>query len=79
MSKMSLEERKRKKVHVTKEDLKRGFTQLGLKRGDVVGVHSSLSSFGYVESGADTVIDALLETVGEEGTCLLYTSPSPRD
>jgi len=48
-------------------------TRLGLKKGDMVGVHSSLSSFGYVEGGADTLIDALLETVGEQGSVVMST------
>ena len=47
--------------------------ELGLKKGDIVGVHSSLGSFGYVEGGADTVIDALLEVVGREGTIVMPT------
>jgi aminoglycoside 3-N-acetyltransferase len=46
---------------VTKEDIKKGLIKLGLKKGDIIGVHSSLSRFGYVIGGADTVIDALLE------------------
>lgn len=61
---------------VTKEDIKKGLRKLGLKRGDIVGVHSSLSSFGYVKGGADTVIDALLEVVGEEGTIAMPTHSS---
>lgn len=61
---------------VTKEGLKRGLRELGLKEGDIVGVHSSLSSFGYVDGGADTVIDALLEVVGEEGTIVMPTHSS---
>jgi len=44
---------------VSKEDIKAGLRKLGLKKGDIVGVHSSLSSFGYVEGGADAVIDSL--------------------
>lgn len=44
---------------------------LGLKSGDAVLVHSSLSSLGYVEGGADTVIDTLLEVLGDEGTLLM--------
>jgi aminoglycoside 3-N-acetyltransferase len=79
MSKMDLETRKREKMHVTNEDIKRGLKQLGLKRGDVVGVHSSLSSFGYVEGGADAVIDALLEAVGEEGTIVMPTYSANRE
>jgi len=58
---------------VSKEDIKKGLEKLGLKRGDIVGVHSSLRSFGYVEDGADAVIDALLEVVGEEGTVVMPT------
>jgi aminoglycoside 3-N-acetyltransferase len=44
-----------------------------LNRGDTVGVHSSLSSFGHVEGGADAVIDALIETVGEQGNIMMST------
>lgn len=68
----------KEKTHVTKEDIKRGLKRLGLKRVDVVGVHSSLSSFGYVEGGADSVIDALLETVGEEGSVVTPTYSTNR-
>ncbi|NOX44142.1 MAG: AAC(3) family N-acetyltransferase, partial [Caldiserica bacterium] len=58
---------------VTKDDIVRGLRELGLEVGAIVGVHSSLSSFGYVEGGADAVIDALLEVVGEEGTVVMPT------
>lgn len=60
-------------MQVFKEDIKAGLKVLGLRKGDCVGVHSSLSSFGVVEGGADTVIDALLETVGETGTVVMPT------
>lgn len=73
MLKMDLETRKREKPHVTKEAIKKSLCGLGLRRGDNVGVHSSLSSFGYVEGGANTIIDALLETVGAEGTIVMPT------
>jgi len=61
------------KPSVRKEDIKAGLMRLGLKKGDMVGVHSSLSSFGHVEGGADTVIEALLETVGERGSVVMST------
>ena len=64
---------KKTKPIVRKKDIKAGFMRLGLKKGDTVGVHSSLSSFGHVEGGADTVIDALLETVGELGNVVMST------
>ncbi len=59
------------KPHVSKEDIKRGLQELGLVEGDIVGVHSSLSNFGYVEGGAEAVIDALLETVSEAGSVVM--------
>ena len=68
-----------KRRPVTKDDIKRGLRQLGLKRGDVVGVHSSLSSLGYVKGGADAVVDALLETVGEQGTIVMPTYSTNRE
>ena len=70
---MDLESRKRDKVHVTKDNIIKGLTSVGLNQGNVVLVHSSLSSFGYVEGGADAVIDALLETVGPAGTVVVPT------
>jgi len=78
VTKMDLETRTRERRHVTKDDIEKGLCELGLKRGDNVGVHSSLSSLGYVEGGADTVIDALLETVGEEGTVVMPTYSTNR-
>jgi len=79
MKKVDLETRKREKAHVTKEHIRKGLEQLGLKRGDIIGVHSSLSSFGYVDGGADAVVDALLETVGEEGTIVMPTYSANRE
>lgn len=67
-----------KENYVTKYDIKRGLEQLGLRNGDVVIVHSSLSSFGFVEGGAETVISALLETVGKEGTVVMPTYSANR-
>ena len=56
---------------VTKEILKESFSKLGIKAGMKIIVHSSLKSFGHVEGGADTVIDALMELVTEEGTIVM--------
>jgi aminoglycoside 3-N-acetyltransferase len=55
-------------LSVTREDLVRGWGELGLKRGDIAFIHSSLSSFGHVEGGGETVVRSLLEVMGEEGT-----------
>ena len=64
---------KKTEYQVNKEDIKTGLRKLGLKRGDSVGVHSSLKSFGRVKDGADAVIDALLEIVGEKGNIVMST------
>lgn len=58
---------------VRKEDIIKRIKEQGIKIGDVMLVHSSLKSFGYVDGGADTVINALLESVGEEGTVIVPT------
>ena len=58
---------------MNKQQLIEGFTALGLKPGMHVMVHSSLSSFGHVEGGADTVIDALMEILTPSGTLMMPT------
>ena len=60
-------------THLTKPDLVRGFRDLGLSPSDIVFVHSALSTLGHVEGGADTLIDALMEAVGPEGTVVMPT------
>lgn len=58
-------------ARVSKQDIVQGLTRAGMRAGDTVLVHSSLSRFGYVDGGADAVIDALLETLGPDGTLLM--------
>ncbi len=53
---------------MNKKQLVNEFKKIGINKGDILEVHSSLSSFGYIEGGADNVIDALIDCVGEEGT-----------
>jgi len=52
---------------VKKAQIVRGLQELGIQPRDCLMVHSSLKSFGFVEGGADTVIDALQEAVTEAG------------
>lgn len=56
---------------MTKEEIIAGLKEIGLKKRDIVILHSSLSSLGYVEGGADTVIDAFLDVLGKEGTLIV--------
>ena len=68
MGKIDIETRKRTCLHVTQADLVEGFRRVGVQRGDILYCHSSLSRFGYVEGGAEAIVDALLEAVGPDGT-----------
>jgi len=55
------------------ENLIQEFKALGLETGDTVLVHSSYKSLGGVEGGPQTVIDALLEVLGDDGTLVMPT------
>ena len=56
---------------LTKERIIAGLHALGVHEGMLMEVHASLSSMGYVLGGARTVVDAILELIGEEGTILM--------
>jgi len=67
-------------VTVTSAEIAAALRRLGLEEGDVVLVHSSLSSLGHVEGGAEAVIEALLQVVGPSGTVVVPTlTGSPSD
>lgn len=48
----------------------------GVRQGDSLLVHSSLSKMGYVEGGAQTVLASLLECIGPEGNLLMPSFPA---
>jgi len=56
---------------MTSEEIRIGLERLGFRPGMRLMVHSSLSSFGWVEGGAESVIRALMKLVGPEGTILM--------
>lgn len=76
-------QRKKELLHQEKSNLKiskqriiTDLQKIGLTVGDSVLVHSSLSKIGFVEGGAKTVVDALFDVVGENGTLLFPTFPA---
>ncbi len=53
------------------EAIARDLAALGVQEGDVLLVHSSLSSMGHVPGGPETVVQGLLEALGNGGTLLM--------
>lgn len=55
---------------ITAGTLARDLSVLGVRTGDSVMLHSSLSALGPVQGGADAVIDAFIDAVGPKGTII---------
>ena len=53
--------------------LREALRRAGVRPGDILMTHSSLSDFGYFDGGADSVIDTLLKAVGRSGTIIVPT------
>ena len=58
-------------------DLVRDLVALGVRRGDLLMVHSSLRSLGFVDGGPETVVNALLQALGPQGTLVVPTFTYP--
>lgn len=58
---------------LTQEEIAGGLRRLGLEAGDVVLVHSAMRTLGYIKGGAETVVAAMLEVIGEGGTLVVPT------
>ncbi|MBQ7119888.1 MAG: DUF4910 domain-containing protein [Oscillospiraceae bacterium] len=65
------------KCPLTKEGLSDALKKLGVKEGETLVVHSGVSGLGYLEGGADAMLEALCETLGENGTLMApaFTNP----
>lgn len=61
---------------ITKKLLVEDLMKIGIVKGDSVLVHSSLSKIGFVEGGPKTIVDALFDVIGVEGTLLFPCFPS---
>ena len=58
---------------ITKNEIIGALYSVGMEKGHTVMVHTSMSAMGYVCGGAQTVIEALIEVVGDEGTIMMPT------
>jgi aminoglycoside 3-N-acetyltransferase len=54
-----------------KEQIIIELNNFGINQGMSIFVHSSLSKLGNIVSGADTVVEALIETVGQDGSIMM--------
>ena len=62
---------------IGEDQIIKALVDLGVKKGETLLVHSSLSGLGYLPGGAETLLSALRKTVGKAGTLLApaFTKP----
>lgn len=58
---------------IARSRLVRELRDLGLESGNAVMVHCRMSALGHVIGGAESIVHALLEVVGPDGTLMAYT------
>jgi aminoglycoside 3-N-acetyltransferase len=58
---------------VTRSALADALRAAGVLPGNVLMVHTQMSAIGWVVGGADTVVLALQDALGDDGTLLVYT------
>lgn len=61
------------RIEITKDRIITDLTKIGVAKGDHLAVTLSFKSIGHVVGGPDAFINALLETVGSEGTIMMNT------
>lgn len=58
---------------VLKQDIINALKKAGVSRGQNIMVHTSLGRLGFVCGGAQTMIEALIEAAGADGTIMMPT------
>lgn len=66
-----LQRLKKEGKFVRADMLREQLREMGIRKGDSIMVHIALSACGYIDGGADTVVNVLLEAVGPEGNLLM--------
>lgn len=64
---------------ISKNDIIDGLKRIGVEPNMELEVHSSLKSFGFVDGGAETVINALKYAVGTNGSIFMPALRLSRD
>jgi aminoglycoside 3-N-acetyltransferase len=68
---LHLKKKKKRNEIITMSRLVDDLKAIGVKEGDLLIVHSSLSKMGYVENGAAGVVDACFNVIGASGTLVM--------
>jgi aminoglycoside 3-N-acetyltransferase len=61
-------------IPYTQGQLMNDLHALGLTQGQVVMLHSSVKAVGAVMGGPNVILQAILDTVGKDGTLMMYAS-----
>ncbi len=66
-----------KSASLDQETIVSALHMLGVKRGDLLMIHSSLSGCGHIQGGAGALIQAIQTALGSDGTALFPTFTRP--
>ncbi len=55
-------------IKISQQQITATFQRAGVEKGDIIMLHSSLSSIGSVIGGTESVVQGILDAVGKEGT-----------
>lgn len=55
----------------TKEDIRQQLISMGIQKGMVILVQSNVKKLGYLAGGEQALIEAVMETIGYEGTMIM--------
>ena len=58
---------------ISQEELRKDFTNLGIKAGDHIALGMSFGSVGMVSGGPESFVEALLDVIGAGGTVMIPT------
>lgn len=58
---------------IIKQNIVDELQRIGLRKNDIVIVHTSMKGMGYICGGAQTIIEALMDVVGDGGTIVMPT------
>jgi len=73
----ALEEQRKAGNGISQEQLEVQLLNMGIAAGDILLVHTAMSKIGSIEGGPKTLIAALKNVLGNEGTLCMPSSPNP--